>query len=189
MELSKEECVNAALVLQKTIKALKEKDALVLKDLSNQTIHSSCTFQDSGTITSAVLIYTLSKLIERSDYKKIPSWDKFEKKISSFLKLAISALKQNNHDAYERHMIKARQTLESVSRNLKPYIEEVLRKASINKASKIHEHGISSEKTARMLGLTQWEISEYLGSKPVQERLTEKLTIQKRIALAQSFFS
>jgi hypothetical protein len=189
MNLPKNECENAILVLQKAILALKNKDALSLKELSNQTIHSACTYQDSGTTTSAVLIYALSKIIEREDYKKIQKWNQYEKKAIQLFELAIDALKKEKHEAYESHLLKARKALESASGSLKQYIQEVLKRASINKASKIHEHGISSEKTAKMLGLTQWEISEYLGSREKPEKLKEKLTIKKRIKIAQEFFS
>ena len=36
-----------------------------LKDLSNQTIHDSTTFQDQEAIEIAVLIYSLSKIYEK----------------------------------------------------------------------------------------------------------------------------
>ena len=43
---------------------------------------------------------------------------------------------------------------------LKEYIQEVFRKAYINKASRIYEHGISRAETAGLLGVTQWELAE-----------------------------
>ena len=66
-------------VLQQTKESLKEKDAVKLRELSNQTIHAASTIQDAGSIALAVLIYTLSKIVERQDYNKIKSWDTFEK--------------------------------------------------------------------------------------------------------------
>jgi len=186
--LPKEECEHASSVLSETIKAIKSKDSIKLKSLSNQTIHSSCMYQDSGTITLAVLVYALSKLIERSDYKKISLWQKIERKVISLFELSILALNKNNHEAFEKHISNARKSLETSS-NLKPYIEEVLKKASINKASKIYEHGISSGQTAKLLGLSQWEILEYIGSKPIERKTKEKITIEKRIETAMQFFS
>ncbi|MAG38165.1 hypothetical protein CMI45_02150 [Candidatus Pacearchaeota archaeon] len=188
MKLPKEECENAAFVLEKTIKALKKKDAPALKSLSDKTIHSSCTYQDSGTTTSAVLIYALSKIIEREDYKKMIDWDKFEKKAIDLFNLAIDALKKNKHEAYEKYILQTRKLLEQTAGSLKDYIKEVLRKSSINKASKLYEHGISSEQTAHLLGLSQWEIAEYLGTK-TEIKQKEKITIEKRAKIALQFFS
>jgi predicted transcriptional regulator len=73
---------------------------------------------------------------------------------------------------------------------MKPYIQEVLRKASINKASKIYEHGISLGQTAQLLGITQWELSEYSGQTNVSDNDYNKtLDIKKRAKMALEFFS
>ncbi len=188
MNLSKEECQNASLVLEQTKRAIMEKDTLKLKDLSNRTIHSSCSFQNSGSITTAVIIYTLSKLIERADYTKIKNWDTFTKKFNSTLDLAISALEQDNQSAYEKYIKKARSQIESLSINLKLYIQEVLRRASINKASKLHEHGISLSQTANLLGITNWEIAEYTGQRLPDSPYSSTINIKQRARMALEFF-
>ncbi|MEK6850569.1 MAG: hypothetical protein AABX85_03265, partial [Nanoarchaeota archaeon] len=74
-------------VLKNTKESLKSYDTNRLKDLSNQTIHHASTHQDVGCVSLAVLIYTLSKLIERGDYKRIKNWDKSMKKLGSFFDL------------------------------------------------------------------------------------------------------
>ena len=43
-----------------------EKDTMELKELSNNTIHNASIFQDECSISIAVLIYALSKIIERN---------------------------------------------------------------------------------------------------------------------------
>ncbi len=189
MDLTKEECENAAHVLEHAAHSLLSKDASELKELSDMTIHSSCSFQNEGSITSSVLIYALSKLIERQDYKKITSWDSLSKKIASSLRLAKKALEDKNQEAYEFHLQNARKTLSGIS-NLKPYIEEVLRKASINKGGKIYEHGISIERTSQLLGITQWELSEYAGEKNLGDaKYSSPSDIRKRAQMALEFFS
>lgn len=190
MQFEKKECENASSVLKQAKEALAEKSAVKLKDLSNRTIHSSCSYQDAGSITSAVLIYALSKLIEREDYKKIKNWDKFVKKFNASINLAILALDQNNSDMYAKYMEQARKILESTSLNLKPYIEEVLRKASINKGGRLYEHGISLGQTARLLGITTWELSEYTGQEKIEDSVfNETINIKKRAKIALEFFS
>ena len=177
-------------VLDSTLVALKDEDAAKLKALSNETIHNASVYQDPGNISVAVLVYALSKLIERSDFKQIKNWNKFIKKINLFFSLAISALKQDNFNKYEDYLAQARKSINSISINLKPYIEEVLRKASINKASKIYEHGISLGQTAKILGITQWELSEYAGQTRAPDISYDiTLDVQKRAKLAMEFFS
>ena len=190
--LEKEEYENAIEVLKETKIAILQKNAIKLRDLSNRTVHSSCSYQDPGSVTAAVLIYALSKLIERGDISKIKDWDKLIKKFNSNLDLAILALEENNSEAYALHMQRARKVIESGAVNLKPYIKEVIRKASINKGSKLYAHGLSLEKTARLLGITQWELSEYtaqIDAKIQEINLNNTMNIKKRAQIALEFLS
>jgi hypothetical protein len=185
-----EETVHIIEVLENAKEALKKENVLKLNELSNQTIHSASTFQDTGSITIAVLIYTLSKLVERKYYLKIRNWNVLIKKINADFTLAVTALKENNEGKYEKYMEMARKTISTTSLNFKPYIQEVLRKASINKASKIYEHGISMGQTAKILGVTQWELSEYAGQTKIADT-PQNITfdIKKRAKMALEFFS
>lgn len=177
-------------VLEKTKEAIKNEDVLKLNDLSNETLHSASTYQDTGSITIAVIVYALSKLIERKNTLKIKNWKIFINKITSQFSLAITALKEEKIDKYQKYMEMARKSITSTSLNIKPYIQEVLRKASINKASKIYEHGISLGQTANILGITQWELSEYAGQTKVADvRYNQTIDVQKRAKRALEFFA
>ena len=84
---------------------------------------------------------------------------------------------------------KTKNEITNLSISLKPYIHEVLRKASINKASKIHEHGISLGQTANLLGITQWELSEYVGRKEITDRkYSQTINTRVRAKMAMEFF-
>jgi len=184
-----EETLHTIQVLESTKEALIREDTITLKALSNQTIHSACAIQDAGSLTIAVLVYSLSKIIERKDIMKIKTWQEFVEKFNSYLDSAIKALQENKQEKYESHIMMARNSLTSISVNLKPYIQEVLRKASINKASKLYEHGLSLGKTAALLGITQWELADYTGQKDHQESVPDTLDIRKRAKMALEFFS
>lgn len=176
-------------ILESTKQALQSGDAIKLKELSNQTIHSASIKQDTGSITLAVMVYTISKILERKDSLKIKNWDAFALKLNSFLTLAVTALLEHKDKAYLEHLERIRKTINSISINLKPYVEEVMRKASINKATKIYEHGISMGQTAKLLGITQWEISEYAGQTNIADAdYNASLDIRKRAQMAMEFF-
>ncbi|MFH1802784.1 MAG: hypothetical protein ABH864_05055 [archaeon] len=190
MHLPKEEISHQAYVLEQAKQALLNKNVSQLKALSNRTVNTASSQQDSSSITIAVIIYTLSKLVEREDYKKIKDWDKFVKKFNATLDLAIKALEDENPDAYGRHINKARQIISSNSITLKPYIQDVLKKASINKGSKIYEHGISLEQTANLLGISQWELSDYIGSRSFADvKQNQTINVKQRAKMAMEFFS
>ncbi len=177
-------------VLKNAKKAVIARDALALSELSNQTIHCAACFQYPGSTAAAVLIYALSKIIERHDYEKVKNWNKVEKRLLSFLELAAKALEDNNEVAFDKYLQQARTALTSASINLKPYIEEVMRKASINKAGKLYEHGLSLGKTAELLGVTQWELSSYAGQGKNQSgKFNETFNVRKRAQLALEFLS
>jgi len=175
-------------VLKETRKALLQKDPVKLRDLSNQTVHSATCFQDAGYALTAVLVYALSKMIERQDYAKIKNWDAAMKRFVSFIELAIAALQNKNDAAFEQHLIRARNSLAGISGNFRKYIEEVLRKAEINKAGKVYEHGLSLGQTAKLLGVTQWELSSYASGRQNDE-VTQTITTKKRAEMAMEFFS
>lgn len=176
-------------VIKTAKESLTEKDVAKLRELSNQTIHQASTHQDVGCITLAVLIYTLSKLIERKDYEKIKNWNKFVMRFNSFMDLAVMAIHEKKEDKYNNYLEMARKSLTVISVNLKKYIQEVLRKAAINKASKIYEHGLSMETTAKMLGVTLWELSEYMGQRHVADNpYNESFSVKKRAEMALEFF-
>ena len=189
MVLEKKECEHAAVVLAQTRQALIARDPIKLKELSDMTLHSSCCYQDDGSITAAVLIYTLSKLIERQDDKKIPDWDNFIKKFNSILDITIVELQKHNHKIYGEHMQKARNLLENISPQHTAYIKEVIRKATINKAQKIHDHGISLGKTAQLLGISSWELVQFTAQKTsFDPNLENTYEIKKRAKMALEFF-
>ena len=82
-----------------------------------------------------------------------------------------------------------RQLIDSLRADLKTYITDVFRKAKINKASKLYDQGISMEKTAKILGVSMWELQEYTGQKKTNDfHLTLTLPIKKRIALTEEIF-
>jgi hypothetical protein len=177
-------------VLKEAMSALKSNNYIHLQALSDQTIHSASIYQHTDYIIIAVLIYALSKLSMRHTFLKIKSWTKLVNKINNALSLAVHSLEKDDHKQFIYYLEQARKTLTNFSVNMKPYIQEVFKKASINKASMIHEHGISLGQTAYLLGLSQWELTEYIGQKNLPEiKYNKTLNIKTRARLALEFFS
>ena len=68
-------------------------------------------------------------------------------------------------------------------------MKDVFTLAKINKASKIYDHGISMEKTAKILGITLWELAEYSGrSQTGNVNLGVTMKLKDRIKLAEEIF-
>ena len=82
-------------VLQQTKEAVRKEDTIKLKKLSNQTIHSASIHQDADSIMIALIIYSLSKILERPKYKEYPSWKEFFSALMKHIDHAIFYLKGN----------------------------------------------------------------------------------------------
>lgn len=180
---------NVLRILKETLVALKKEDTIELKSLSNQTIHTASITQDPENIAVAVIIYSLSKLIERPAYRGQKGWSKIFKNITVGVEQSIQALVRDDDEHLRNHLEKLRKRLEGFSGNLKKYIQDVFRKASINKASKIYEHGISMEKTAKLLGISLWELASYAGQSVQDIDLGRTINTKERIKLAMDMFT
>ena len=168
---------------------LEKKNYTKIKSLSNQIVHNASIHQDPDIISSAVIIYSLSKLLERESYKEHRSWDKFYNQYVQHLKKAVQALKKDNIADFRQEIDLIRRLIQGLSGRLKEYIQDVFRKARINKASRIYEHGISMEKTAKILGVSLWELAEYSGKTGVANiNLAVTMPIRKRVKLAEEIF-
>jgi len=183
------EAKNILRILKETLVALKKEYTIGLKSLSNQTIHTASITQDPDNIAIAVIIYSLSKVIERPAYRAQKGWNKIFKNILVGVEHSIKALENNDEEHLRNHLEKLRKRLEGFSGNLKRYIQDVFRKASINKASKIYEHGISMEKTAKLLGVSLWDLANYSGGRTQDPSIRSTVSVKSRIKLAMEMFS
>lgn len=176
-------------VLKQAKAALRDNDNLKLKQLSNQTIHSSSIYQDTDNILVAVIIYALSKIIERPKYQEYPGWNSFFKHFLKHIDYSIIYLEKKDLPSLREELSRIRRDISKLTGDFKKSVEEVFKKAEINKASKIYEHGLSLEKTAKLLGLSLWELAEYTGQTGASEaNITITMPVKERIKLAKEIF-
>jgi hypothetical protein len=180
---------NILKILKETKKALKEENVVKLKEISNHTIHSASIEQNATNLLVAVLVYSLSKIIERKDYQKHPGWNKFYKLIMTSIDKSLVAVSKGDEKKLIEQLELVRKAIRQLSGKLKIYIQDVFRKASVNKASRIYEHGISMERTASLLGITMFELSEYAGKTRIADvPINKTLDVKSRINLAMEMF-
>jgi hypothetical protein len=180
---------NVLRIFQEAKEALEKEDVVKLKDLSNQTIHSASITQDPDNITVAVIVYSLSKIIERRNYREYAGWGKFYNKIVSCIDHSIKAIENNDDRELRVHIKSLRDSINKLSGRLKDYIQDVFRRALINKASRIYEHGISLEKTASLLGITLYELASYAGQTGIPDvSLSRTMDVKNRIKIAMEMF-
>lgn len=179
---------NVLRIFTETEQALKKGDSATIKNLSNQTINTASLTQDPDNIAVAVLVYSLSKIVERQDYQNLKGWNSFYNIFITSIESAVKDIDDEKKLRLDLEM--TRKAMNKVSGDLKKYIQEVFRKASINKASKIYEHGLSMETTASLLGITMFELASYSGQTEVSEApLSKTMDVKSRIKIAMEMFA
>ena len=184
-----QESQNILRIFKEAKDAIEKNDFIKLKELSNQTINTASRTQDSDNITTAVIIYSLGKIMSRKHYRTYPNWNKFYKILILSIDNSILNLEKNNEEGFRKNLELIRTSIEKLSGKLKKYISDVFIKAKINKASRIYEHGISMEKTAKLLGITMFDLASYAGQKEISETPEKKtFGVKSRIKCAMDMF-
>lgn len=176
-------------VLRKSLEAIKKEDIVNLRELSNHTLHDASIYQDDYSTTIAIIIYSLSKIFERVSYREYKSWGMFYKNILEFFDKAIKALENNDIENYEAVVHNMFNAVYNLEPKLRDYIIAVFQGAKIHKASRLHEHGISVGRVAEILGLSEFEIMDYLGKTGIADvEFSITKNIKERIKFVRSIF-
>ena len=172
-------------VLKATLETLNqpEPNIALLKKISNRTLHNASIYQDEHSISIAILIYSLSKILERiKDNQNYP-------KIVNLLALSIEYLEDDNIESYHDFITQIFSIIGKADKKFKLYIQEVIRQASIRKGSKLYEHGISASKTAQVLGISLWELYDYLGATNISDEDGDISSVRNRLKFTRGLFS
>ncbi len=174
-------------VLRQTIKAIHREDIKALKDLSNMTIHNASIHQDQYSISVSVLVYSLGKLYEREQYGQYKSWGFFCVGCVDKLQEAVRKLELKDYPGFDKVLKEFLKDLNKADK--KVYVKDIFQRAKINKASRLHEHGISLGRTAELLDISQFELMDYIGKTYIAD-VKEILTISEkdRLKTARSLF-
>jgi len=183
-----QEVENLLEILEKTKEAIQKEDTATIRNLSDRTNNTVAKTHDPDNITLAVIIYAMSKIIERKQYRNYSGWNRFYKNVNVYFDKLINCLKRKDEECFSETLKLIRAEIDNLSGKLRRYIQDVFRKAEINKASKIYEHGISLEKTAKLLGLTMFEVANYSGQTEIGEENLSKVNVKTRIKNAMGIF-
>lgn len=180
---------NVLRILKETRVAFKAQDALKIKHLSNQTINTASRTQDADNISVAVIVYSLGKILEGENYRQFSGYERLSKVILSSLDHAIADINKKDYDDFRKDLENIRREVGKLSGKLRKYIRDVFERAKINKASRIYEHGISMERTARLLGITMFELANYSGSTGISEAPSGRtISAKERVKMAANLF-
>lgn len=154
-----------------------------LKHLSDYTVRNASVFQDSDSLSIAVIVYALSKLLERWGFDS-----EYAEEARSFLSSAYFSLDEGNINEYRDKIKKLFEFTSTIDDKFKIYIDKIIEKAQIKKGSKLYEHGISVARASEMLGIGQWELMSYIGKTRIHDEHELILNVRQRLQFARSLF-
>ena len=110
---------NILRIFQETKEAVSKGDYIKIKNLSDQTNNTASLTNDPDNIAVAVIVYSLSKIIERENYKKLPGWKSFYNNYMNNIDYIVSALKKKDEKTARKYLETIRKSIEKVSGRLK----------------------------------------------------------------------
>jgi hypothetical protein len=173
---------NISFVLKSLIKILSSKNisSSDLKSLGNRLMDNISLFKDKNCISLSVLIHSLYKI-----FSKNSEMDR------SLLKgLIEQALRNINSDLdFENSLKSIFVHIKKYDDNLDRSVIQILRHAQIKKGLKVYEYGVSIGEAANTIGVSRWEILEYLGSSTIIDREgAEPTTSKQRFLFTRGIF-
>jgi len=171
-------------VLKEAIPLLEKEDFAGLIEVSNHTTHNASIYQDEYSIQIAVVVYSLSKILERT---KIEGF-KISINVEKTLQKALDLITKNDVQNYSNEIKKIFNQISEKDEKLPLYIKSVIDKAHIVKGSRIYSHGPSVARTAEVLGVSQWELMSFIGKTRISDEEGEITNVEKRVEFTKKLF-
>lgn len=151
-------------VLKRVKEFIADRDSRQILKWSDHIIHSASIYQDEYTLTLAVVVYSLGKLMDMKEFRQDETpFDKFCLGCDTGIDAAISAAEKEDWKAYMKTLKAMTKTISRANKNYSTHLQYVLNAAKIKKGSKMFLHGISIGRVAEALGISKWELIEYIG--------------------------
>jgi hypothetical protein len=168
-------------IIDSGIDSLQKRDFSPLKVLSNETVHNASIFHDEASVTIAVIMYAMSKIAFRPRFN-------LNKGITCLINMK-GALISSDAELYTLEQNKLLNYINSIDFRLSNFVEHVLVEAQIKKGWKLYDHGLSIETSADFLGISQWDLMNYLGNTRPLEINDRKTDIKSRLEFARRLFN
>ena len=170
-------------LLKAVQRAINKRDVTKLDELSEKAIQDAAVYQDQDSLSLAVVIFAISKLIKREGYDT-----EYPDDLRNYLSSVQFSLEEGSIGEYRDKVKKTFEFISTTDKQFKLYIDKVIEKAQIKKGSSLYERGISVAQAAHLLGVGQWELMSYIGKTKIHDQDEIRTRVGERIRLARSLF-
>jgi hypothetical protein len=167
-------------IIAQAIEIIKSGNPYDLKELSDHTIHNASIYQDEHSVSIAVIVYSLSKVIGHDDNNK--------GKLIELLQNARRYMERDELDKYKKTTSRMLELISRVDSRFSKFVDDVIIQAQIKKSSKIYDHGISLGQAASILGISQWELMQYTGHTRSADSKYERPDVINKIKFTRGLF-
>ena len=172
-------------VLAKAKAAIEEHDEGLLADISDETIHNASIYQDKISLDTAIVMYALSKIVAR-----LPDESTDLQRYLPSLDDAYKALRNQQQEDYLHIMHELAKEIEEHDRHIAKYVLDVMDQAKLKKSAKLYDHGISIAQSASTLGVSQWQLYDYIGKTRMNDGKGVSITnMKKRLQYTRKLFA
>ncbi len=175
-------------LIEKVTAALRDKDILALRKYSNYTIHNASVFQSQSSTAFAVIVYSLTKIVEMSSKQEERRVQQFIDSVMSDFEYCKKQLLNGNIERYKAGRNRILKKIADMDDKLDLYMQEVIEKSKVKKGSEIYGHGISMGKVAELLGLSRWDMMAYVGKTTMIDAEEKATDAKSRLLLARKIF-
>ena len=165
-------------IWQTCLEVIEEGEFDELTHLSNTTIHNSSIYGDELSISAAVIVYSIHKMAQRGRLNVGVLIEKITKLLQD--------LSSDDEVKYKLHQKQFFELIQGADSSFNLYIDQVLEQAKVKKSWKVYDHGISMGASANLLGVSQWELMNYVGNTTIT---TVKTDVKSRLAFTRGLFS
>jgi hypothetical protein len=176
-------------VLRKVYSAIKKCDAGSMKFASDYTLHNSTMYQDKDSVSIAVIVYSLYKICSRDRIKRSKDFEKLQNEFLDLVSAAQSDLAKKNDVDYRKLVRKMFSFISRIEKRFGMYITQVINQSRIKKGGRVYEHGLSVGRTSELLGVSSWELMNYIGNTKLSDvEPTYREDVKDRLVFARGLF-
>jgi hypothetical protein len=167
-------------IINRALSIIRSGNFLELRELSNHTIHDASIFQDEYSISIAVVVYSISKILLH-DRKRAGKFVDLLERAERFMRI-------DNLGEYKKMVGQMMGLISSIDSRFGSYVDNVITQAQVKKGSKIYDHGISLGQAASILGVSQWELMQYAGHTKTADTMYERPDVIEKIKFTRGLF-
>jgi hypothetical protein len=158
-----------------------DKDIEELKELSGHSIEDVALHKDLDLVSVSVLIYSLYKIVHSMPEKDYQD-------LVKELQNARKYLQNNGFGRYNKSIKTLFKIVKKSDAKVKQHLDDVMTAARIKKSSELLKKGLSIGQAAGIMGLTNWDLQDYVGKTNFLDIKQGDVSVNKRLTNAFNLF-